>query len=119
MAMTWQTHWRRPTSPSCAPAPQPWGELPAARLPAILVPGEYEGWAQTPNAAFMEREGASVLLPQARLKELPALVDSLLQDGPRMQAMRDALASLSRPNAAADLASMVIEMAGAKAKVVA
>jgi UDP-N-acetylglucosamine--N-acetylmuramyl-(pentapeptide) pyrophosphoryl-undecaprenol N-acetylglucosamine transferase len=89
------------------------GELPAARLPAILVPGEYEGWAQTPNAAYMEQEGAAVLLPQSRLRELPSLVDALLSDPPRLEAMRDKLAALSRPNAAEDLVNLVIEMARA------
>lgn len=93
------------------------GELPAARLPAILVPGEYEGWAQTPNAAYMEKEGAAVLLPQSRIAELPSLVESLLQDEPRMRSMRDKLASLSRPNAAGDLAKLVMEMAQQEQKV--
>jgi UDP-N-acetylglucosamine--N-acetylmuramyl-(pentapeptide) pyrophosphoryl-undecaprenol N-acetylglucosamine transferase len=95
------------------------GELPATHLPAILVPGEYEGWAQTPNAAFMEEQGAAVLLPQSRISELPTLVESLLKDEPRLQTMRDVLASLSRPTAADDLAKLVIEMAGAKPKVAA
>ena len=95
------------------------GELPAARLPAILVPGEYEGWAQTPNAAYMEKEGASVLLPQSRIAELPSLVESMFADTNRLAKMRDVLASMSRPNAADDLANLVIEMAGTKSKVVA
>jgi hypothetical protein len=30
------------------------GELPATRLPAILVPGEYEGWDQSNNARYLE-----------------------------------------------------------------
>ena len=34
------------------------GELPATRLPAILVPGEYEGWDQSPNAQYLEDSGA-------------------------------------------------------------
>jgi UDP-N-acetylglucosamine--N-acetylmuramyl-(pentapeptide) pyrophosphoryl-undecaprenol N-acetylglucosamine transferase len=95
------------------------GELPAARLPAILVPGEYEGWAQTPNAAFMEQQGAAVLLPQSRLEELPGLVESLMRDQPSRQQMREALAALARPNAAADLAKLVIEMANDQSKVAA
>ena len=95
------------------------GELPATRLPSILVPGEYEGWAQTPNAAYMEKEGASVLLPQSRIAELPTLVESLIADTARLEKMRDVLSSLSRPYAADDLASLVIEMAGARRKVAA
>jgi UDP-N-acetylglucosamine--N-acetylmuramyl-(pentapeptide) pyrophosphoryl-undecaprenol N-acetylglucosamine transferase len=92
------------------------GELPAARLPAILVPGEYEGWAQTPNAAYMEKEGASVLLPQSRIAELPSLVESLIADTGRLTKMQDVLPSLSRPNAAEDLAKLLMEMAGTRSK---
>ena len=87
------------------------GELPATRLPAILVPGEYEGWAQTPNARYLEAQGAAVLLPQSRIAELPRLVASLLEDKERLQAMRDSLATLARPDAAEHLANLVIEMA--------
>jgi UDP-N-acetylglucosamine--N-acetylmuramyl-(pentapeptide) pyrophosphoryl-undecaprenol N-acetylglucosamine transferase len=95
------------------------GELPAARLPAILVPGEYEGWAQTPNAAYMEEQGAAVLLPQSRLRELPSVVSPLIEDASRLEQMRETLTLLSRPNAADDLAKLVIEMAGAKTRVAA
>jgi UDP-N-acetylglucosamine--N-acetylmuramyl-(pentapeptide) pyrophosphoryl-undecaprenol N-acetylglucosamine transferase len=95
------------------------GELPAARLPAILVPGEYEGWAQTPNAAYMEKTGASVLLPQSRITELPSLVESLLAHPERLDKMRNVLATLSRPDAADDLAKLVMGMAGISPKVAA
>ena len=33
------------------------GELPAAGAPAVLVPGEYEGWSQAPNAEFLQARG--------------------------------------------------------------
>ena len=33
------------------------GELPAAGLPAMLVPGEYEGWSQAPNAEYLQDAG--------------------------------------------------------------
>lgn len=89
------------------------GELPAARLPAVLVPGEYEGWDQSPNARYLESEGAAVMLPQARLGgELRSTVMDLLGDGERRARMRKALARLARPGAAADLARLVMEMAG-------
>jgi UDP-N-acetylglucosamine--N-acetylmuramyl-(pentapeptide) pyrophosphoryl-undecaprenol N-acetylglucosamine transferase len=90
------------------------GELPATRLPAVLVPGEYEGWDQSPNARYLESEGAAVMLPQARLEHaLEHEVTALLGDAPRLQRMRDSLARLARPDAAANLARLVTEMAGA------
>ena len=95
------------------------GELPAARLPAVLVPGEYEGWAQTPNAEFMQSQGAAILLPQSQIGDLPRLIRDLQEEDKRLESMRQALATLARPNAADDLAKLVIELAGAKPKVAA
>ncbi|HEY7270310.1 MAG TPA: UDP-N-acetylglucosamine--N-acetylmuramyl-(pentapeptide) pyrophosphoryl-undecaprenol N-acetylglucosamine transferase [Dehalococcoidia bacterium] len=90
------------------------GELPAARLPAILVPGEYEGWDQSPNARYLESEGAAVMLPQARLAdELKPAVMSLLGDSDRRSKMQEALARLARPDAALNLAQLLMKMAGA------
>src|SRR5690606_2250442 len=90
------------------------GELPATRLPAILVPGEYEGWDQSPNARYLEDAGAAVMLPQSRIDELHALALDLLRDKPRLQSMREALARLARPDAAERLARLTLEMARAK-----
>ena len=55
------------------------GELPAARLPAILVPGEYEGWDQSANARYLEEQGAAVMLRQNEIDHLHDLV----RDAPR------------------------------------
>jgi len=89
------------------------GELPATRLPAILVPGEYEGWDQSPNARYLAEKGAAVMLSQDRLDvELRGTVMALLGDGARRQKMKEALAALARPEAADRLAQMVIDMAG-------
>ena len=88
------------------------GELPAARLPAVLVPGEYEGWDQGPNARYLEAKGAAVTLPQSRLGELQSTVLSLFEDEARCEAMKRALAGLARPDAANRLAALVREMAG-------
>ncbi len=91
------------------------GELPAARLPAVLVPGEYEGWDQSPNARYLEGEGAAVMLPQSRLEaDLRSTVMGLLRAPARLSDMRAALARLARPDAAANLARLLMEMAGAR-----
>jgi UDP-N-acetylglucosamine--N-acetylmuramyl-(pentapeptide) pyrophosphoryl-undecaprenol N-acetylglucosamine transferase len=93
------------------------GELPATCLPAVLVPGEYEGWDQGNNARYLQSEGAAVMLPQSRLSELLLVVTSLLNDTSRLASMREALARLARPDAAAKIAAMIAEMAGVRAGV--
>lgn len=93
------------------------GELPASRLPAVLVPGEYEGWDQGPNARYLESEGAAVMLPQSRLGELQATVTALLGDSERRSRMKEALGRLARPEAALNLAQLMMRMAGSTAKV--
>jgi UDP-N-acetylglucosamine--N-acetylmuramyl-(pentapeptide) pyrophosphoryl-undecaprenol N-acetylglucosamine transferase len=88
------------------------GELPAARLPAILVPGEYDaGYDQHANASFMEQSEAAVALPQSRIAELQSMVIYLINNEMRLANMRAALGKLARPDAAENLARLLIEMA--------
>jgi UDP-N-acetylglucosamine--N-acetylmuramyl-(pentapeptide) pyrophosphoryl-undecaprenol N-acetylglucosamine transferase len=87
------------------------GELPATRLPAILVPGEYEGWDQTPNARYLEENDAAVMLPQERIEELHDTVMYLINNETRLTNMRAALGVLARPDAAENLARLLVEMA--------
>jgi UDP-N-acetylglucosamine--N-acetylmuramyl-(pentapeptide) pyrophosphoryl-undecaprenol N-acetylglucosamine transferase len=89
------------------------GELPASRLPAILVPGEYEGgYDQFANARFMEANEAAVVLPQERIEELHSMVMYLINNETRLTNMRAALGKLARPEAAEELAKLVVEMSG-------
>jgi UDP-N-acetylglucosamine--N-acetylmuramyl-(pentapeptide) pyrophosphoryl-undecaprenol N-acetylglucosamine transferase len=87
------------------------GELPAVGLPAILVPGEYEGWDQSPNARYLESEGASIHLPQSRIDELQPAVMSLIADSHRREKMKEALSRLARPDAALRLAEQLQQIA--------
>lgn len=87
------------------------GELPAAGLPAVLVPGEYDGWSQAPNAEFLQEQGAAVMLRNAELGQLGAMAIELLSDDVRRAAMRVAAKQLARPDAARDLARTLIEVA--------
>jgi UDP-N-acetylglucosamine--N-acetylmuramyl-(pentapeptide) pyrophosphoryl-undecaprenol N-acetylglucosamine transferase len=87
------------------------GELPAAGLPAVLVPGEYEGWSQAPNAEFLRDEGAAVMLPEADLDGLAGVVLDLLSDEARLARMSAAMRGLARPQAARDIARALIEVA--------
>lgn len=87
------------------------GELPAAGAPSILVPGEYEGWSQAPNAEFMQSQGAAVVLRNAELDHLADTALELLRDDARLARMSQAASSLARPDAARRIASILREVA--------
>jgi UDP-N-acetylglucosamine--N-acetylmuramyl-(pentapeptide) pyrophosphoryl-undecaprenol N-acetylglucosamine transferase len=85
------------------------GELPAARLPAVLVPGVYEGWDQSPNARYLEEQGAAVVLENGRLGRLTGVVRELLSDDARRGAMSEAVRQLAEPEAARRIAQILRE----------
>lgn len=87
------------------------GELPAAGVPAILVPGEYDGWSQAPNAEYMQAQGAAVMLRNAELGGLAETALALLADQPRLDAMRVSSRALARPEAARTLARTLVAVA--------
>jgi UDP-N-acetylglucosamine--N-acetylmuramyl-(pentapeptide) pyrophosphoryl-undecaprenol N-acetylglucosamine transferase len=90
------------------------GELPAARLPAVLVPGVYEGgYDQRANARYLAEEGAAVVLENEELGELTNVVARLLSDRQHLQSMGEAARRLARPDAARTIAKMLTEMAAA------
>jgi len=84
------------------------GELPAAGLPAILVPYPYSGQHQVPNAEFMARNGAARVLPDSELSDrlVPAILE-LLGDKTMLASMREAARALARPDAAEAIAQQV------------
>ncbi|MEW6029031.1 MAG: UDP-N-acetylglucosamine--N-acetylmuramyl-(pentapeptide) pyrophosphoryl-undecaprenol N-acetylglucosamine transferase [Chloroflexota bacterium] len=89
------------------------GELPLFGLPAVLVPYPHAWRYQKVNAESLVKHGAAVLLEDARLQtELLAVVESLLTNGTRLGSMRAAMRTLARPQAAADIARQLAEMAG-------
>jgi UDP-N-acetylglucosamine--N-acetylmuramyl-(pentapeptide) pyrophosphoryl-undecaprenol N-acetylglucosamine transferase len=92
------------------------GELPAAQLPAILIPGEYEGWDQSANARYLEEQGAAVMLRQDSIDHLETTILDLLNDPSRREAMKQSLATLARPNAADEIADVIAATAGARQK---
>ncbi|MCH8025668.1 MAG: UDP-N-acetylglucosamine--N-acetylmuramyl-(pentapeptide) pyrophosphoryl-undecaprenol N-acetylglucosamine transferase [Chloroflexi bacterium] len=85
------------------------GEVPAAGLPAVLVPGVYEGWDQSPNARYMEERGAAVVLENARLDELTDVVRPLLADEGKRRALGEAARRLAQPDAARRIAQLLRE----------
>jgi len=88
------------------------GEFPAFGLPAVLVPYPYAWRYQRVNAEYLVSQGAAVLLPD---EELPArllpLVRDLLRDSGRRERMAQAMQRLARPQAAAQIADLLIGMA--------
>ena len=87
-------------------------ELAAAGTPAILVPYPHAtADHQTQNARYFERGGGAVVVPETELARVPALVDELLADRPRLESMRSAMLSMARPQAADEIAEELIELA--------
>ena len=87
-------------------------ELAAAGTPAILVPYPHAtADHQTLNARHFERGGGAVLVPEAELERVPALVEELLADHGRLAAMRAAMLRMARPQAADEIAEELIALA--------
>lgn len=77
------------------------GEFPAAGLPAILVPYPYSGKHQLPNATFMARNGAALVLADAELpQQLIPTILQVLQDDDQLASMRESMKAMARPDAA-------------------
>lgn len=87
------------------------GEIPAAALPSILIPGTFAGGHQRNNARWLADNGAAVILEEEGLEAFGARVRELLDDDVRREAMRVAARALARPDAAAAIAKVVMEVA--------
>ena len=84
------------------------GELPAAGLAAVLVPGVYEGgYNQRANARYMEEQGAAIVLENEELGRLSDVVRDLLADDAKRQAMAEAARAMARPDAADQIAAIL------------
>src|SRR5919199_1604776 len=89
-------------------------ELAAAGLPAVLVPYPHAtADHQTKNARYFERAGGAVVVAEAELERVPALVEELLADAGRRERMSAAMRNAARPDAAAEIAEELIALAAA------
>jgi UDP-N-acetylglucosamine--N-acetylmuramyl-(pentapeptide) pyrophosphoryl-undecaprenol N-acetylglucosamine transferase len=87
-------------------------ELAAAGAPAILVPYPHAtAGHQTLNARHFERGGGAIVVPDAEVDRVPALVDELLRDTERLASMREAMLALARPDAADEIADELVALA--------
>ena len=89
-------------------------ELAAAGVPAVLVPYPHAtADHQTKNASQLEVAGGAVVVPETELGRVPAVVEQLLLDVPRRESMRRAMLEIARPDAAAEIAAELVELASA------
>ena len=87
------------------------GELPAAGLPSVLVPGTFAGGHQRDNARWLVDAGAAEILEESHLDELHARVEALLADRELLAEMRSAATKRARPDAAEKIANLILEVA--------
>ena len=87
------------------------GEFPALGLPAILVPLPISGGHQRHNARYLADRGAAVIVENDAMPRelLPAILD-LSRQPERLAAMSQASAALARPNAARDIAQVLLDL---------
>jgi len=94
------------------------GEYPHFGLPAILVPYPYAWRYQKVNADYLARNNAAVILEDAEMQEkLLPVVTALMRDDIRRNDMKNAMRSLSKPDSAESIASLVLETAGITSRV--
>jgi undecaprenyldiphospho-muramoylpentapeptide beta-N-acetylglucosaminyltransferase len=89
------------------------GEYPLFGLPAILVPYPFAWRYQQINASYLVDRGAAVILRDEDLEtDLYDQIHSLITDPARLSSMSQAMASLSTPDAAQNIAELIYEMSG-------
>jgi len=84
-------------------------ELPAAGVPAVVVPGAFSD--QLANAEWLVSHGAAVMVSndEAPRSLVPQII-ALLDDDDRRRAMAAATRALARPDAAARLAGVLLDV---------
>jgi UDP-N-acetylglucosamine--N-acetylmuramyl-(pentapeptide) pyrophosphoryl-undecaprenol N-acetylglucosamine transferase len=88
------------------------GELPLMRLPAILIPYPYAWRYQKVNADYLVKHGAAKLIKNENLAEqLVPAIQGLFADPFALPSMRSAMSKLATPQAASQLAELVITLA--------
>jgi UDP-N-acetylglucosamine--N-acetylmuramyl-(pentapeptide) pyrophosphoryl-undecaprenol N-acetylglucosamine transferase len=87
------------------------GECPAFGLPAILIPLTWAWRYQKVNADYLVERGTAVqLTDQTLATELLPTITRLLDDENALTRMRQAAKALDKPDAAKDLAKLILEI---------
>jgi UDP-N-acetylglucosamine--N-acetylmuramyl-(pentapeptide) pyrophosphoryl-undecaprenol N-acetylglucosamine transferase len=93
------------------------GELPAFGLPAILVPYPYAWHYQRVNASYLVRKGAAVQIEDSQLAEqIIPKVRGLMAEKDQLEKMSQAMRLLAKPEAAARIGTLLIQLAGSSKK---
>jgi UDP-N-acetylglucosamine--N-acetylmuramyl-(pentapeptide) pyrophosphoryl-undecaprenol N-acetylglucosamine transferase len=88
-------------------------DLALAGKPAVLVPYPHAtADHQAKNARYFEQAGAAVVVPDAEVSRVPALVRGLLADPARLASMSERMLAVARPRAAEEIAEELIALAG-------
>ena len=91
------------------------GELPAFGLPAILVPYPFAWRYQKVNADYLARNGAAVVIENSELAaRIVPEVKAILLDPAALAEKKAAMRSLAVPDAAANIAQLVINQSDRK-----
>lgn len=94
------------------------GELPLYGLPAILVPYPYAWRYQKVNADYLVENGAAILLPNDALDlRLGPTLNELLSNTETLSKMKQKMHSLARPQAAEEIARLLVDLCGRSGKV--
>ncbi len=89
-------------------------EIAQVGVPAILIPYPHAvDDHQTHNAQFLVAAGAAILLPQHQLTadQLAALLDELIEQPARLQAMSKAARNCAKPDAVLDVVNQCLQLA--------
>jgi UDP-N-acetylglucosamine--N-acetylmuramyl-(pentapeptide) pyrophosphoryl-undecaprenol N-acetylglucosamine transferase len=87
-------------------------ELAAAGLPAVLVPGEFAtGGHQEKNARWFVDAGGALVVQEAQVGTAPRVIEELLADPARLDAMAEAMRHAAKPNAAEEIADELVGLA--------
>jgi UDP-N-acetylglucosamine--N-acetylmuramyl-(pentapeptide) pyrophosphoryl-undecaprenol N-acetylglucosamine transferase len=90
-------------------------ELAAAGLPAVLVPGAFAtGAHQEKNARWFADAGGALVVPETEASRAPGLVEELLEDTGRLDAMAAAMRAAAKPAAAEEVADELVAIATAR-----
>lgn len=87
-------------------------ELLACRIPSVLIPGEFGGAHQRPNAEVVQQAGAGLLLTEQELTNgsLCHIVRDVILDTERCHQMQQNCSKLNQPDAAYKIAQIILKI---------